>query len=89
MKSLVSFLRLLPTRLEKRTTRRLRMYGAVARMNGMLRARNEAGLEPTAEFAQWWFRNSGRLLALDERWHGSGVNADLCRRDCEVEEKIR
>ncbi len=51
-------------RLPKLACRRLRIYGAVCRMNGRLRA----GLSATQ--LHWWHRNSGRLLELDAKWFG-------------------
>ena len=49
-------------RLPKRACRRLRIYGAICRMNGRLRAAlSDAQIH-------WWHRNSGRLLKLDAKW---------------------
>ena len=49
-------------RLPKLACRRIRIYGAICRMNGRLRA----GLSDTQ--LRWWHRNSGRLLKLDAKW---------------------
>ena len=56
-------------RLPKLACRRLRIYGAICRMNGRLRA----GLSDAQ--LRWWHRNSGRLLALDVKWFGHGDGA--------------
>jgi hypothetical protein len=57
---MVQRLRSLHARLEKRVARRMRIYGAVCRMNRRL---GEGGLDIV-----WWHRNAGRLLELDSRW---------------------
>ena len=54
---------LLNVRLPKRACRRVRLYGTLCRVNGLLRA---ATLSNAQLF--WWHRNSGRLLKLDAKW---------------------
>ena len=48
----------------------IRLLGAICRMNGKLREKMT-----TKTGALWWNRNSGRLLALDEKWFGHNKNA--------------
>jgi hypothetical protein len=57
-------------RLPKRVCRRVRLFGAICRINGQLREKMM-----TKTGAHWWHRNTGRLLALDEKWFGHNKNA--------------
>lgn len=52
-------------RLPKRVARRLRLLGAISRLNGRLR-----GWVQSEAQVRWWHRNAGRLLSLDAKWFG-------------------
>jgi hypothetical protein len=58
-------------RLPKRVCRRVRLFGAICRMNGKLREKMATQIG-----ANWWHRNSGRLLELDAKWFGHNKSAN-------------
>src|SRR5690349_8128100 len=64
------------TRLDKRLTRRMRIYGLLCVVNDKIRTHHFS--DPTTpedrRFAEKWRRNSGRILKLNQRWFGDTPN---------------